>query len=209
MKLPFLSAIAVALGVSAITAQAQSQLINVNFYSEFYQGERASGAAAIGRLNDAWNGINADRKIGAPTELYDSAGKPTSVTISYKSYGAVAARKDNIQPNENLMRTYLFNKKNDVVTVTLEHLVPNRTYTLYLYTASNDAEKSARAVIVTVNGITLTATGDPQTSFILASNYLQLTVPADRQGKIQIVETPAPTNPTHEADLNGLQLVLR
>jgi hypothetical protein len=60
--------------------------------------------------------------------------------------------------------------------------------------------------MVTVNGIRVSATGDPQTSFILGSNYVQLTVPADHQGTIQIIETPNPENPSHEVNLNGLQI---
>ncbi len=86
----------------------------------------------VGNSTDVWNGINADPKSGGPITLNDASGNPTAVTLSYRSYGAVVSRADNIQPNANLMSTYLFNKKNDKVTVTLQNLVPARAYNLFL-----------------------------------------------------------------------------
>ncbi len=57
-----------------------------------------------------------------------------------------------------------------------------------------------------MNGVELSATGDPQTSFVLGSNYLKLTVPADSEGKKQIIGTPGLQSHSHEVDLNGLQI---
>jgi hypothetical protein len=120
---------------------------------------------------------------------------------------SVVSKADNIQPNPNLMSNYLFNKKGDKITVTLQNLAPGRAYNLYLYTASSDGGKATRAATLTVNGTALSATGDPQNSFVLGSNYLKLTVPADSDGKIQIIETPSPESTGgREADLNGFQI---
>ena len=68
---------------------------------------------------------------------------------------------ENSQPSEKLMSTYLFDQTNDKLVI-LDHLTPGRAYTLYLYTASNDAENSSRAATITVNGISVKTTGDPE-----------------------------------------------
>jgi hypothetical protein len=194
-----------ALGVISTRAD----LINVNFYSAGYGGSTASGAAVVGGVSDIWNGIAGDNGSGSGISLVNANGDPTSVTLSYDTSGgsAITSVAQNTQLNPSLMNDYLFNNTSGDITVTLQGLVANTPYNLYVYIASNDGGGGARAAQVTANSAFASATGDPQTSFVAGLNYVMLTATSDASGTINLAESDyAGVNFSHEVDLNGLQI---
>jgi hypothetical protein len=184
-------------------------LVDVNFYSSSFGGAAATGAAAVGSTGDKWNGISAGAS-GGPVSLFDTTGASTSVTLSYDTSGgnSVTSVAQNTQPNPNLMNDYLFNNAGGNITVTLGNLLPNSTYDLYIYLASNDGGSSgARSALATANGTGATATGNPQSTFLAGQNYVLLATTSTSSGIINITESDlSPPNSTTEVDMNGLQI---
>ena len=200
----------VAIALGALSARAQ--LIDVNFYSAFYLGSAASGAAATGAAGDIWNGINDDNVAGGPIyNLVDTTGTATPVSLSYNtdstpSYGAVTSIIKNTQPNPVLMNNYLFNNTHGDITVTLQGLSDSTLYNLWLYVASCDAIGSDRAADLTANSVFASATGTPEGNFDAGQNYVLIQTTSSASGTINITESDDSANTSGEVDLNGLQI---
>lgn len=189
-------------------SMAQAQLINVNFYSAFYGGSAATGAAVVGNPGDLWNGINGDNEPGGPISLVDSTGNATSASLFYSAFGAVTSLTPNFQPNPGLMSDYLFSTGfagTNYVTIT--GLTPDTKYDLYVYLASNDATGGDRSAGIQIPGTQGHATGNPEPTFSPGDNYVFLTPTTDDSGTLSLFEFPYRGNTSGEVDLNGLQLL--
>jgi hypothetical protein len=206
----FTSAIA-ALALAGATQIASASLIDVNFYTTGYSppGGTATGAAVVGTANDQWNGIDGDPGSGSVSSLINTGGSPTGVTLTYNTsgFGAITSLAQNTQPTPSMMNDYLYNNAGGSITVTLGNLAAG-TYDLYVYLASNDGNGGERSASVNANGITLTATGNAESSFMAGQNYLLLTPTVGASGVLTITESDNPStgNAHTEVDFNGLQL---
>ena len=118
------------------------------------------GAAVLGQAGDQWNAIDA----GNPQSSYallDTDSTLTGVSLIFTSEGALP-RSPRTPAVPSLTNNYLFSDDYGSNTVALTGLVANEDYDLVLYVSSNDASGGDRALTGSANGVSFSATGDPQ-----------------------------------------------
>lgn len=203
----------------AIPQVAQHDLINIQFgendnvfgITPQYNGPGVVSAAGSNNWNliagNFFGGAN-----GSGISLFDAAGTPTAVSLSYSTLGFFDAGISGIfngTPEQDLLTSYTYADTGAVGrpgTVTLSGLNPGGRYQLILDSAANDI---GRTTLFSVAGMdqTVSPTGIPTQG--LGDSYAEFTVTADLAGEIIIsmsgVATGGPAFP--EANLNGIQLI--
>lgn len=196
----------VAILAIGFTSFAHAQLIDIAFHGP--GDPTPSGAAVIGSAGDQWNGIDGSANgTTGPLALINSDGSSSPATLTFTAEGSVVALSASNQPLPALTHTYLFNNDGGHVTVTLNGLAADQQYLLELYVASDDAAGGDRAVAADANNVLLTASGNPQTSFVNGQNYVEGDPISDGSGAITIIlSDEVNLNTSQEVDLSGLQI---
>lgn len=191
---------------ASVFAALPSSLVDVNFYFAGNGGGPATGIAAVGGSSDIWNGFGSASTDG-PFTLNDTLGQLSSVTLSYDIGATAGSGAANIQPNGSLMSDYAYSLGETPITLDIGGLDPDSVYNLYVYVSSNDASDGSRAIQVAANSSEVSATGDPQNSFVAGENYVFLTPTSDSSGSIHIrAMEDGDGNADQEIDINGFQL---
>jgi endoglucanase len=193
----------------------RAQLIDVDFNENSSAGPGGgpnpgptmSGAAALGKAGDQWNGINVSSGNGIP--LVYANGSTSAVTMTFTSgggydvndYGGSTPFAGTLY--DALMEDYLYNG-GSAKTITLSGLAANSTYDLVLYNAA-DAAAAGRTTHFTINGNTQNSVWDGSSSTLVAGvDYVEFeSALSDGSGNLVITYTG---NGSAEGDIDGFQI---
>jgi hypothetical protein len=191
-------ALALGLCVAAAGPAHAGLLVNVQFTNG---GPGYSGAGVLGAAGDTWNAFGTPGS-SSNLPLVSSGGAASTVTLSYSApdgffdaTGFFATFQGT--SFQNLLDAYLVTSSS--TTVSFDGLTPDATYTLILYSASNDP---TRDTLFTVDGVTQ-AVVTPDTALTPGDGYAMFTATADASGQLSILVAAGAGG---EGDLNGIQL---
>lgn len=195
------------MALSATPLHAEDQLININFASRTYNGAAAStGFSTI----QTWNHTaNAD---GATvSNLLNSAGATTSVSVTYATDGFTSINRDEIASYPSgayqLMGDYIYNSGSYPYTITLNGLIAGEQYDLYIYTQAEDDIATPTQLSVSVNGgsyFTSNQNNGLSADFVQNTNYILGQYTANGSGALVISYKAAGAN--SKTVINGLQV---
>jgi hypothetical protein len=190
-----------------LPASASADLIDVHF-ADYVDTAIASGAAVIGSSGDKWNNLTGTPGQSTPVTLVNSGNASTNVKLTWTAAGDYTIPNPGSAntANHNLMTSYIITNGATQSTgnvVTISGLTPGGTYSLYLYTESNQHEGTE----YNVNGVTGTTNYNNQTGFVLNDDYAHLSsVTATSLGVITINFWENTGISSSQAVLNGFQL---
>lgn len=191
-------AFAVALGVPAPTF---ADLIDVHFADN--TGPATSGAAVIGSSGDTWNNLHGTPGQSTPVTLVNTANVSTNVKLTWTAQGDFNVGSSHNTVNPTLMQSYLYTMNSTQYLATLSGLTPGGTYSLYLYSDSNQHE----GTIFTVNGSQQSTdyTGN-ETGFTAGVDYVFYNSVTATAGGVITIDYSANTSINPQAVFNGFQL---
>lgn len=196
------SSLAVGLALLGTSAQAQADIININFSSS---DQIYTGGAIVGSEGDTWN--TTGTATSSMATLVNSDNTETNVGVSWTGtvYDNIdlASGFDNTD-YVNMMDDYLYSS--DTANITFTGLTAGGTYELYVYSQGNDTEDTNNRMLTVIVNDTYYATDaavQNADTFIVNQNYLKIDATADVNGTLVITYLPE----NGEANINALQLV--
>lgn len=198
------SSLAVGLALLGTSAQAQADIININFSSS---DQIYTGGAIVGSEGDTWN--TTGTATSSMATLVNSDNTETNVGVSWTGtvYDNIDGSGFDNTDYINMMDDYLYAAAGDYDnTITFTGLTAGGTYELYVYSQGNDTEDTNNRMLTVIVNDTYYATDaavQNADTFIVNQNYLKIDATADVNGTLVITYLPE----NGEANINALQLV--
>lgn len=193
MNTPFRLLACVILLLTAVAASAQT--INVAFRSDPYSGLSARAGSTVGDVWNSWSAPNGGSESWTFNGFKDTAGNLTEISANATTTSG-QLWNGGLGGNDLGLFDYYWHI-NDVgtLTITLDSLVENGVYDLYIYGARNaGSPESQESQSFTVEPTTYTTAYDgPQGAFQENVNYVRFTsITADSKGLLTFTTNGLP-----------------